>query len=108
VAILPAGGIGMLLMIVMGMGGIYCGMVEDATVLPRQIGADLWLVQRGSRGPFAEESHVPTSLVYRALAVPGVQSARELVQRMHDGGPLRMTVVGLNWPSETADRRLAS
>jgi putative ABC transport system permease protein len=99
---LTAAGIGMLLMIVMGMSGIYRGMIEDATMLTHQIGADLWLVEHASRGPFAEESHVPTSLVYRALAVPGVQSAREFVQhtvqRMHEGQPLRMTVVGLSWP----------
>ena len=99
---LTAAGIGMLLMIVMGMSGIYRGMIEDATMLTRQIGADLWLVEHASRGPFAEESHVPTSLVHRALAVPGVQSAREFVQhtvqRVHGGEPLRMTVVGLSWP----------
>ena len=77
----------MLLMIVMGMSGIYRGMIEDATMLTRQIGADLWLVEHASRGPFAEESHVSTSLVYRALAVPGVQSAREFVQH---------TVVGIS------------
>jgi putative ABC transport system permease protein len=99
---LTAAGIGMLLMIVMGMGGIYRGMIEDATLLTRQIGADFWLVEHGSRGPFAEESHVPASLVHRALAVPGVRSAREFVQhtiqRMHEGQPLRTTVVGLSWP----------
>jgi putative ABC transport system permease protein len=100
--VLTAGGIGMLLMIVMGMSGIYRGMIEDATLLTQCIGADLWLVERGSRGPFAEESHVPTSLMHRALAVPGVQSAREFVQhtvqRLHQGEPLRMTVIGLSWP----------
>jgi putative ABC transport system permease protein len=99
---LTAAGIGMLLMIVMGMSGIYRGMIDDATMLTSRIGADLWLVERGSRGPFAEESHVPSSLVYRALPVPGVQFAREFVQhaiqRVHQGESLRMTVVGLNWP----------
>ena len=34
-------GVGMLLMIVMGMGGIYRGIVEDATLLIDRIGADL-------------------------------------------------------------------
>ena len=104
---LTAAGIGMLLMIVMGMSGIYRGMIEDATLLTRRIGADLWLVQHDSRGPFAEESHVPASLVYRALSVPGVQSAREFVQhtvqRLREGEPLRMTVVALSWPSDKGD-----
>ena len=65
---LTAFGIGMLLMIVMGMSGIYRGMIEDATLLTRQIGADLWLVEHASRGPFAEELHVPTSCTARWLS----------------------------------------
>jgi len=100
-------GIGMLLMIVMGMGGIYRGVVEDATLLIDRIGADLWIVQRDTRGPFAEISRVPGNLVYRALAVPGVQDAREFVyhtvQREHDGKPLRMAVLGLSWPGDKGD-----
>jgi putative ABC transport system permease protein len=97
-------GIGMLLMIVMGMGGIYRGLIEEATLLIKRIGADLWIVQRDTRGPFAEISRVPKSLVYRALAVPGVESAREFVfhtiQRQHGGKPLRMSVLGLSWPAD--------
>ena len=95
-------GIGMLLMIVMGMAGIYRGLIEDATLLVERIGADVWVVQRDTRGPFAEVSRVPRTLVYRALAVPGVESAREFVfhtiQRQHLGKPLRMSVLGLSWP----------
>jgi len=100
-------GIGMLLMIVMGMGGIYRGLVEDATLLVDRIGADLWVVQRDTRGPFAEISRIPRTLVYRVLAVPGVQSAREFVfhtiQREHDGKPLRMSVLGLSWPQDRGE-----
>jgi putative ABC transport system permease protein len=100
-------GIGMLLMVVMGMGGIYRGLIEDATLLVDRIGADLWIVQRDTRGPFAEVSRVPKTLVYRALAVPGVRSAREFVfhtiQRQHDGTPLRMSVLGLSWPSDKGE-----
>jgi putative ABC transport system permease protein len=100
-------GIGMLLMIVMGMGGIYRGLIEDATLLVERIGADLWLVQRDTRGPFAEVSRVPKTLVYRALAVPGVQSAREFVfhtiQRQYRGKPLRMSVLGLSWPLDKGE-----
>ena len=100
-------GIGMLLMIVMGMGGIYRGLVEDATLLVERIGADLWVVQRDTRGPFAEVSRVPKTLVYRVLAVPGVESAREFVfhtiQREHNGKPLRMSVLGLSWPLDKGE-----
>lgn len=100
-------GIGMLLMIVMGMGGIYRGLVEDATLLVERIGADLWVVQRDTRGPFAEVSRVPRTLAYRVLAVPGVESAREFVfhtiQRQHNGAPLRMSVLGLSWPQDKGE-----
>lgn len=100
-------GVGMLLMVVMGMGGIYRGIVEDATLLIDRIGADLWIVQRNTRGPFAEVSRVPPNLVHRALAVPGVQYAREFVyhtiQRERDGTPLRIAVLGLSWPTDRGD-----
>lgn len=104
---LTALGIGLLLMIVMGMGGIYRGLVEDATLLVDRIGADLWIVQRATRGPFAEISRVPPNLVHRVRAVPGVAEAREFVyhtvQREHEGRPLRMAVLGLGWPADPGD-----
>lgn len=100
-------GIGMLLMTVMGMAGIYRGLIEDATLLVERIGGDLWVVQRDTRGPFAEISRVPKTLVYRVLAVPGVQSAREFVfttiQREHSGKPLRMAILGLSWPLDKGE-----
>jgi putative ABC transport system permease protein len=100
-------GIGMLLMIVMGMAGIYRGLLEDATFLIHKIGADLWIVQQDTRGPFAELSRVPSSLVYRAQVVPGVASAREFVfhtiQREHRGALLRMSILGLSWPEDKGD-----
>lgn len=104
---LTAVGIGMLLMVVMGMGGIYRGVAEDATLLIDRVGADLWIVQRDTRGPFAELSRVPSNLVYRAAAVPGVESAREFayhtVQRQRDGKPMRIAVLGLSWPTDKGE-----
>ena len=43
-----------LLMVVLGMSGIYRGLIHEATLLVDRIGADLWIVQGGTRGPFAE------------------------------------------------------
>lgn len=103
--VLTALGIGMLLMIIMGMGGIYRGILADATLLIDRIGADLWVVQRDTRGPFAELSRLPATLVDRVAAVPGVAAAREFVyhtiQRQYHSGPLRLAVVGLSWPTDT-------
>jgi putative ABC transport system permease protein len=100
-------GIGLLLMIVMGMGGIYRGLIREATLLIDSIGADLWVVQGGTRGPFAEVSRVPATLEDRALAVPGVAQARRFVshtiQREYRGRPLRFVVQGLAWPGDRGD-----
>jgi putative ABC transport system permease protein len=100
-------GIGMLLMIVMGMGGIYRGLVEDATLLVDEIDADLWVVQYGTRGPFAEISRLPTNLGDRVAAVKGVASARRFVlhtiQREKSGKPLRISVTGLDWPLDKGE-----
>ena len=100
-------GIGLLLMIVMGMGGIYRGLIREATLLIEQIGADLWVVQGATRGPFAEISRVPASLEDRARAVPGVATARRFVshtvQREHRSRPLRLVVQGLSWPEDRGD-----
>lgn len=102
---LTATGIGLLLMIVLGMGGIYAGMVHEATLLIDGLKADLWVVQRDTRGPFAEISRVPAVLSTRLEAVPGVKSARRFVfhtvQRERDGQPWRFAVQGLDWPSDT-------
>ncbi|HEY9173386.1 MAG TPA: FtsX-like permease family protein [Verrucomicrobiae bacterium] len=97
-------GVGLLLMVVLGMSGIYRGMIDDALVVVDHIGADLWVVQRGTRGPFAEISRLPANLEHRLRAVPGVVSARTFVshnvQREHRGQPLRMNVHGLAWPED--------
>lgn len=105
--ILTVLGIGLLLMIVMGMAGIYRGLIEDATLLVERIDADLWIVQKDTRGPFAEVSRIPKSLVYRVQAVPGVQTSREFVyhtiQRQHNEKPLRMSLLGLSWPLDKGE-----
>ena len=100
-------GIGLLLMIVMGMGGIYRGLIHEATLLVDRVGADFWIVQGSTRGPFAEISRIPATLEDRVRAVPGVAQARRFVshtiQREHNGRPLRMVVQGLSWPEDQGD-----
>jgi len=101
---LTAIGIGLLLMLVMGMGGIYRGLVDDATLLVNRINADLWVVQKNTRGPFAEISRIPANAEDRVRAVPGVASSNDFVshtiQREQAGRPLRMTVQGISWPQD--------
>jgi putative ABC transport system permease protein len=97
-------GLGMLLMVVMGMGGIYRGLVQDATLLVDRIDCHLWVVQKDTRGPFAELSRIPANLEDRVRAIPGVLSSRGFIsttiQRERNGQQLRITVQGLSWPQD--------
>lgn len=100
-------GVGLLLMVVMGMWGILRGSEEDATFMVDHVGADLWVVQGRTRGPFAELSHVPDHLRDRVAVVPGVHTARQCVhftiQRRHGGRDLRTPLFGLDWPEDRGD-----
>ena len=103
--LLTAFGLGLLLTVVLAMTGIYNGIIKDATALPDSLDADLWIVQRDTRGPFAELSRVSSDLEERARAVPGVASARSYVshtiqRQLPNGRPLRFTAVGLAWPDD--------
>ena len=100
-------GLGLLFAVVLAMGGIYRGMVADATMLIDAIGADLWVVQRDTRGPFAERSTVPRALEDRLRVVDGVASAERFtyatIQRGDIANPVRIGVVGLSWPSNRGE-----
>ncbi len=60
--IVTAMGVGMLLGIVLIMIGVYRGMIVDAEVLLEDIGADLWIVQEDTLGPFAQSSRIHEDL----------------------------------------------
>ena len=49
-------GLSLLLSVVLAMIGIYRGIVVDALTVARNHRVDLWVVEAGSRGPFAEAS----------------------------------------------------
>jgi putative ABC transport system permease protein len=73
--VLTAVGLGLLLATVMAMGGIYRGMVEDALSIVRAPGADLWVVQKDTNGPFAETSRIPDDLYRVVRTIRGVREA---------------------------------
>ena len=97
--LLTTAGISLLLMVVMGMGGIYRGLIQEATLIIDRSGADIWVVQRNTKGPFAEVSKLPRKLEYRLAAVAGVDSAAPFVshtvQRDFQKRVLRLTIQGL-------------
>jgi putative ABC transport system permease protein len=91
-------GVGLLLTIVMSMSGIYRGLVEEALVLIRGADADLWIVQRDTRGPFAEQSRLPEDVRYRIAVIPGVRDASPdvfyTIQRQRHNQQMRIAVIG--------------
>jgi putative ABC transport system permease protein len=68
-------GLGLLLATVMSMGGIYRGLVEESTSVVRAAGADLWVVQKDTNGPFAESSRLAEDVSRVIRAIPGVRDA---------------------------------
>jgi putative ABC transport system permease protein len=73
--LITAVGLGLLLATVMAMGGVYQGLVIEALSIVRALGADLWVVQKDTNGPFAETSRIPDDLYRVIRAVPGVREA---------------------------------
>lgn len=96
--ILTAIGVGLLLGTVMAMGGIYRGMVEDALSIVRSPGADLWVVQKDTNGPFAENSRIPDDLYRIVRAVPGVREASPIafqsLQLEYGSTSVRTQIIG--------------
>lgn len=97
-------GLGLLIGVTLTMAGVYRGMVDDARVLLDNSGADLWVVQKDTLGPYAEPSSVPDDAWRSLRTIPGVAAAanityltmqvghgdrdfRALVTGVSDGGP---------------------
>jgi putative ABC transport system permease protein len=68
-------GLGLLIGVTLTMAGVYRGMVDDARALLNNSGADLWVVQQDTQGPYAESSSLRDDVVRTVLGLPGVQSA---------------------------------
>ena len=57
--VLTAFGLSLLLGIVIVITGVYRGLIDDALRQARAANADLWVVEAGTNGPFAEASRIP-------------------------------------------------
>ncbi len=68
-------GLGLLIGATLTMAGVYRGMVDDARVLLDNSGADLWVVQQGTLGPYAESSSLYDDTYRAILSMPGVAGA---------------------------------
>lgn len=91
-------GLGLLLAVVLSMIGIYRGLVEDALTLVRSPGADVWVVESGTRGPFAEASRIPGDTREAIARLQGVSEAGSVTyqsaETQQGGAKLRLYVVG--------------
>ena len=68
-------GLGLLIGVTLTMAGVYRGMVDDAMALLNNSGADLWVVQKDTQGPYAEASSIRDDYVRGVLGMPGVARA---------------------------------
>jgi putative ABC transport system permease protein len=88
----------LLLGVVLSMIGIYRGMVDDALVMARTPAADIWAVESGTRGPFAESSRIPGNTRESVARIAGVTAAGSITYQAAEtqraGRKLRLYVVG--------------
>lgn len=75
-------GLGLLIGVTLTMAGVYRGMVDDGKVLLDNSGADLWVVQKDTLGPYAESSSVPDDLWRGIRAMPGVAQAANITFKL--------------------------
>ncbi len=91
-------GLGLLIGVTFTMAGVYRGMVDDAKVLLNNSGADLWVVQKDTQGPYAESSSIRDDVYRSILAMPGVVQAANVtyftMQVRKGNSDVRATVVG--------------
>ena len=92
-------GLGLLLGVTLVMAGVYRGMVDDGKALLDNSGADLWVVQRDTLGPYAEPSSIPDDQDRALLTMPGVAEASNvtyLTMQVRQGErDVRSMVVGI-------------
>ena len=97
--ILTGIGLGLLIGVTLTMAGVYRGMVDDGKVLLDNSGADLWVVQKDTLGPYAESSSIPDDQWRSIRTMPGVEQAANVTYLTMQVGrgnkDVRAMVVGI-------------
>ena len=93
-------GLGLLIGVTLTMAGVYRGMVDDAHALITNSGADLWVVQQYTQGPYAESSSIKDDVVRSVRGMPGVSQAANVTYftlqvQGASGDDKRVMVVGI-------------
>ncbi|MFZ4789813.1 MAG: ABC transporter permease [Candidatus Competibacteraceae bacterium] len=101
-------GLGLLIGVTLSMAGIYRGMVDDGKALLTNSGADLWVVQQDTLGPYAEPSSLRDDLYRSLLGLPDVQRAANVayltLQVQIADQDVRVMLVGIR-PGEPGEPR---
>jgi len=97
--VLTGVGLGLLIGVTLTMAGVYRGMVDDGKALLDNSGADLWVVQKDTLGPYAESSSLYDDVYREILGMPGVARAANVtyltMQVRHGETDVRSMVVGV-------------
>ncbi len=93
-------GLGLLIGVTLTMAGVFRGMVDDAQALLNNSGADLWVVQKDTQGPYAEASNLKDDVVRSIAGMPGVAMAANITYftmqvKAVGGKEARAMVVGI-------------
>lgn len=92
-------GLGLLIGVTLVMAGVYRGLVSDGKSLLDNSGADIWVVQQDTLGPYAEPSSLNDDVYRGILGIPGVEQASNItyltMQVRHHDKDIRVMVVGI-------------
>jgi putative ABC transport system permease protein len=104
-------GLSLLLGIVIMITGVYGGMIDDALRQARAANADLWVVEAGTNGPFAEASRLSGDTRELVSRVYGVERAGSVtyqsVQTILNDKPLRLFIIGFEPGRPGGPRKLS-
>jgi putative ABC transport system permease protein len=96
--ILTCVGLGLLLGVVLAMMGIYRGLVVEALTVVRSPAIDVWVVEAGTRGPFAEASRIPGDTREAIARLAGVTAAGAVTYQSAEAtngtAKLRLYIIG--------------
>jgi putative ABC transport system permease protein len=109
--VLTCFGLGLLMTVVLAMIGIYNGLVADALAVVKAPAVDVWVVEAGTQGPFAEASAIPAATRDAVARMPGVAEAGavtfQTIEASHGGRTLRLYVIGFEPGRPGGPQRIA-
>lgn len=109
--VLTCFGLGLLMTVVLAMIGIYNGLVADALAVVKAPAADVWVVEAGTQGPFAEASSIPADTRDAVARMPGVAEAGAIIFQTIEAAlgsrTLRLYVIGFEPGRPGGPQRIA-